>query len=205
MLAEAETQEYLAMIREAVCRFCPERPAGGPPCLPLGKVCGVEMHLAELIDSIHQVRSGLIAPYLENNQTRICATCAYLHSSCCPCPMERLAVLVVEAVEEVDDGHERHQRVQRLLAGKTLDDGSSAEPVAPSAKPALSLIEEGRKGDQEDVYIVLIRNQGTSPQVYERPLVRCYSHAEATRIRHELRDLGYESVARQVGLGAAGD
>jgi hypothetical protein len=205
MVAAAEAQEYLAMIRENVCRYCPERPAGGPPCLPLGKACGVELHLTELIDSIHEVRSGLIAPYIENNQNKICAHCAFLHSSVCPCPMERLAVLVVEAVETVDDELQQREWLERLLAGEAPDDGSSTEAVAPAEKPGPALTDNGRQSDQENVYIVLIRNPEGSPQVFERPLVRCYSHAEANRIRRELRQLGYESVARLVGLGTAGD
>jgi hypothetical protein len=205
MVTAAEAEEYLAMIREKVCRYCPERPAGGPPCLPLGKKCGVELHLPELIDVIHQVHSGLIAPYIENNQNKICAHCALRHHSECPCPMERLAVLVVEAVEAVDDERQRRARVERLLAGRPLDDGSSAEVIAPAENAGSPPADNGRPADQEDVYLVLIRNPADSPQVFERPLVRCYSYAEANRIRRELRELGYESVARQVGLGTAAD
>jgi hypothetical protein len=205
MVAAADTQEYLAMIRENVCRYCPERPAGGPPCLPLGKVCGVELHLPALIEAIHQVKSGLIAPYIENNQNRICAHCAFLHSSVCPCPMERLAVLIVEAVEEVDDERQRRERVERLLAGQPLGDGSSAEVIAPAEKGGSTLANSSRQGDPENVYIVLLRTPGSSPQVFERPLVRCYSVEEASRLRRELRRLGYESVTRLVGLGTAAD
>ena len=40
-----ERGEYLAEIRKQVCSRCVERPPGGPPCAPLGKQCGVEMHL----------------------------------------------------------------------------------------------------------------------------------------------------------------
>ena len=31
---------------------CIERPPGGPPCAPLGKECGIEMHLPAVIDAI---------------------------------------------------------------------------------------------------------------------------------------------------------
>ena len=107
MVTASEAENYLARIREMVCSRCVERPPGGPPCAPLGKQCGIEMHLPQLIDSIHQVHSGSIAPYLETNQQQVCAHCPLLHSDVCPCPMERLVVLVVEAVEEVDEDGQR--------------------------------------------------------------------------------------------------
>jgi hypothetical protein len=64
------------------------------------------MHLPELIDEIHGVHSGSITPYLENNRKHICANCALYHSSICPCPMDYLSVLLVEAIEKVDERHE---------------------------------------------------------------------------------------------------
>jgi hypothetical protein len=81
-------------------------------------MCGVELHLENLIDSIHEVRSNCIQPYLDHNRHDICAKCAFLHSSVCPCPMDYLSLLVVQAVESVDE--RRRQR------GETLH----AEPVA---------------------------------------------------------------------------
>jgi hypothetical protein len=110
MLAEGELAEYLAQIRTDVCSRCPERRPGGPPCAPLGKLCGVEMHLPELIASIRQVQSPLVGPYLDQNRSRICANCALLHSSNCPCPMDYMAVLLVGAVEAVDRRHGRTGR-----------------------------------------------------------------------------------------------
>jgi hypothetical protein len=102
MIAKAELQEYEAEIRRHVCSRCVERPAGGPPCAPLGKRCGVEMHLPQLVASIHEVHSDLAGPYIEHNRQEICAHCALLHSSICPCPMDYLGVLLIEAVESVD-------------------------------------------------------------------------------------------------------
>jgi hypothetical protein len=102
MVAEAELAEYLDEIREQVCSRCIERPPGGPPCAPLGKQCGVEMHLPALINAIHDVKSGLIEPYLNHNRERICSHCTLHKTSLCPCPMDDLAVLIVRAVETVD-------------------------------------------------------------------------------------------------------
>jgi hypothetical protein len=102
MVTETEQTEYLEEIRSQVCSRCVERPPGGPPCEPFGKFCGVELHLPQLIESIHQVHSPLMRPYLEQNRNAICSGCDFLHSSACPCPMDSLAVLVVEAVEAVD-------------------------------------------------------------------------------------------------------
>jgi len=58
-----------------------------------------------MIDSIHQVRSASIVPYLECNDRNICETCGDHHGSGCPCPMRYLAVLIVDAVEAVDRRH----------------------------------------------------------------------------------------------------
>jgi hypothetical protein len=97
-----ELAEYLDEIREQVCSRCVERPPGGPPCAPLGKTCGIETHLPELVEAIHQVRSDLIAPYLHHNRRTICQGCAQHNTSQCPCPMDYLSVLLVQAVETVD-------------------------------------------------------------------------------------------------------
>jgi hypothetical protein len=62
----------------------------------------VELHLPELVQGIHQVKSGWIGPYLDTNRRTICEHCASRSSSDCPCAMDYLAVLLVEAVESVD-------------------------------------------------------------------------------------------------------
>jgi hypothetical protein len=102
MNRKPELAEYEAEIRKQVCSRCIERPPGGPPCAPLGKVCGVEMHLPELVDAIHQVHSDWIWPYLDHNRRTICGHCPQRATSDCPCAMDYLAVLLVEAVEAVD-------------------------------------------------------------------------------------------------------
>jgi hypothetical protein len=103
MLTAIEQKEYMEEIRKHVCTRCIERPPDGPPCAPLAKQCGIEMHLPELIDAIHDVRSDLIWPYLKHNRERICEKCIlHNHPDLCPCPMDYLAVLLVEAVEAVD-------------------------------------------------------------------------------------------------------
>lgn len=102
LLNELTREDYLKNIRERVCSRCVERPPGGPPCFPLGKICGIELHLPELIESVGKLNSQSIDPYLQENRCHICATCPHLHGEQCPCPMDTLAVLLVEAMEEVD-------------------------------------------------------------------------------------------------------
>jgi hypothetical protein len=102
MVTTAELTEYMDEIRQQVCTHCVERPPGGPPCAPLGKQCGIEEHLPELIEAIHEVHSASIMPYLDNNRHRICEHCPRLDKEGCPCPMDYLAVLLVQAVETVD-------------------------------------------------------------------------------------------------------
>jgi hypothetical protein len=76
----------------------------------LGKQCGIELHLPQLIEAIHEVHSSRIDPYLDHNRNRICENCALHHSDICPCPMDYLAVLLVEAVEMVDQRRKEAER-----------------------------------------------------------------------------------------------
>ncbi|MBL8792946.1 MAG: hypothetical protein JNM56_03505 [Planctomycetia bacterium] len=84
MVSEAKLNEYLAEIREHVCSCCAERPPGGPPCVPLGRPCGIELHLSSIIDAIHGLNADWMKPYLEHN---------------------RHAMLLVQAVKTVDERH----------------------------------------------------------------------------------------------------
>src|SRR5262249_11841161 len=112
------------------------------------------LHLPQLIDAIHEVHSPLIGPYLDRNQRQICQTCVLHHSSTCPCPMESLAVLLVEAVETVDRRRERRESTEpdladmdlvsekggghRLLAG-SLRQGSEARTAARRSPAGISV------------------------------------------------------------------
>jgi hypothetical protein len=127
MVAKAELPEYLEEIRQQVCTHCPERQPGGPPCAARGKTCGVELHLDRLVSCTREVQSDLIETYVAHNREEICAGCAFLHSDICPCPMEYLAVLVVQAIEEVDDRNGRWEWLRRRLS-KTA--GPRKVPVA---------------------------------------------------------------------------
>jgi len=137
MITETELQEYLDAIRQDVCSRCVERPPEGPPCGPLGKPCGVELHLPELVEAVHQVHSDLIAAYLETNRDKICPTCPYHHHSVfCPCPMDSLAVLVVQAIEAVDKRHERRARGRALVASLPGHDRPDMEDVTRAYEEA---------------------------------------------------------------------
>jgi hypothetical protein len=136
MHAVAEMQEYLDEIRKEVCSRCVERPNGGPPCVPQGKLCGVELHLPQLVDAIHEVKSHFIAPYLDNDRKKICETCALRHSDFCPCPMDTLAVLVVEAVEAVDERRRRRAKGRELIASLPGSDRPGMEEVARAYEEA---------------------------------------------------------------------
>ena len=105
MYTEAEIQEYLAEVRDQVCSRCVERPPGGPPCAPLGKKCGVELHLPKFLEAIHEVDSPRIGPYLDNIHRRVCSQCARRGCNDCPCPLDYLLVLIVQAVDTVDQRH----------------------------------------------------------------------------------------------------
>jgi hypothetical protein len=133
MLTETENAEYLDEIRRDVCSRCVERPPGGPPCEPLGKLCGVEMHLPQLIESIRQVHSRSVTPYLEHNRNDICSQCALLHSSVCPCPMDYLSVLIVEAVEKVDQRQRRYELCKTWRKDEEVPDFQTVRRVYEQA------------------------------------------------------------------------
>lgn len=103
MYAEMQMEEYLDEIREQVCSRCVERPLGGPPCAPLGKTCGVEMHLPLYVEAVHRVTSGRIEPYLNNIHEGVCCNCVRHDAKGCPCPLDYLSVLIVQAIETVDE------------------------------------------------------------------------------------------------------
>jgi hypothetical protein len=75
----------------------------------------------------------MITPYLEHNRNSICSQCAFLHTSICPCPMDYLSVLIVEAVEKVD------QRQRRYELCKTWH----KEPEVPDLEAVRRAYEQG--------------------------------------------------------------
>jgi hypothetical protein len=105
MQTQATLDEYLAEIRQQVCSRCIERPPGGPPCGPHGKRCGIELHLAEIADVAHAASSRAMDPYIEHFHGDVCAHCAARDSRQCPCPLNSLLLLAIEAVETVDERH----------------------------------------------------------------------------------------------------
>jgi hypothetical protein len=102
MYEGTDLEEYMSAIREQVCARCIERPPGGPPCEPLGKRCGIELDLPQLVDAVHRVRSDVMEPYIDHFHDDVCMHCANRGKEQCPCPLEFLLVLAVQAIEAVD-------------------------------------------------------------------------------------------------------
>jgi hypothetical protein len=63
----------------------------------------LELHLPEYLEAIHEVDSASIEPYLENIRHRVCPHCVFRGPDCCPCPLDYLLVLTVQAIETVDE------------------------------------------------------------------------------------------------------
>lgn len=103
MYAGTDLEPYLAAIREHVCRRCTERPPGGPPCLPLGKRCGIEINLEQLVNVVHGVDSQAMDEYIDSFHHEVCEQCAVRPTSHCPCALDSLLLLAVEAIEAVDE------------------------------------------------------------------------------------------------------
>ncbi|HQU43845.1 MAG TPA: hypothetical protein PK867_13595 [Pirellulales bacterium] len=103
MYSDPEMAEYLKEIREQVCTRCIEKPPGGPPCAPLGKQCGIELDLPQLVDAVHGVYGIAMDPYVERFHDSVCSQCPGRNSNQCPCPLDCLLLLAVQAIETVDE------------------------------------------------------------------------------------------------------
>jgi hypothetical protein len=117
MVSLATYDEYLNEVREQVCSRCVERPPGGPPCLPLGKRCGIELHLPAYLRAVHEVESASIVPYLASLEKCVCTNCPMHHGESCPCPLEYLLVLTVQAIETVDQRHAEDSAARTTTVG----------------------------------------------------------------------------------------
>ena len=103
MYAGTELEPYMDAIRDRVCSRCVERPSGGPPCLPLGKRCGIEINLPQLVESVTHVSSGTMDPYIDGFHADVCEECVNHNEPQCPCPLDFLLPLAVEAIETVNE------------------------------------------------------------------------------------------------------
>jgi hypothetical protein len=110
-----ELDEYRAELRAEVCSRCIEHQPGVPPCAPAGKACGIEQHLAGLVDICRTTDSQLIDPYIEKLHDTICSECVYKDTPVCPCPLDYLLQLAVEAVERV-----QRRRAQTSVSGAAV-------------------------------------------------------------------------------------
>ena len=137
MSLDTNLEEYLAEIRKEVCSRCVERPEAGPPCSPLGKVCGVEQHLPELVSAVRDVHSDWMGPYLDGTRQNVCRDCSYQHHDCCPCPMDSLALLVVSAVEAVDERHALRQHESDLIENIPPAGDDATESVSRAYEAAV--------------------------------------------------------------------
>ncbi len=102
MLTTAEREEYLAELRSQVCSRCIQREPGCPPCAPNNQPCGIEQHLPELVEICRTTNSIQMADYLDKLHELICPDCAYKDTDACPCPLDYLLELAVQAVETVE-------------------------------------------------------------------------------------------------------
>ncbi len=148
MPSEAGMEEYLSEIRKEACSRCVERPEGGPPCGPLGKWCGVENRLPDLIDAVHDAHGRWMGPYSDSTERHVCEHCPARDGSACPCPMDQLLVLVVQAVEAVERGGRGARTpcgwLRRCRAGRSPPFNVSSGPTTrrPGPGPAAT----GRRG-----------------------------------------------------------
>jgi hypothetical protein len=109
-----EFDEYVSELRDSVCSRCIARPPGFPPCSPHGKGCGIERHVPQLVEICRTTDSVQMDPYIDQLHDTICKDCDYRDKPNCPCPLDYLLQLAVEAVERVE-----HRRANRNLPSTT--------------------------------------------------------------------------------------
>jgi hypothetical protein len=102
MDTEVQLDEYRTQLREDVCRRCIARLPNAPPCGLLGKGCGIERHLGALVNICRTTDSTLMDPYVSRLHDEICSRCDLRDKPACPCPLDYLLQLAVEAVEKVE-------------------------------------------------------------------------------------------------------
>jgi len=97
-----EYEEYVTELRNAVCSHCIERQPDCPPCEPHGKGCGIELHVPRLVELCRSMDSAQMEPYIDQLHDTICTECDYRDTPSCPCPLEYLLQMAVEAIECVE-------------------------------------------------------------------------------------------------------
>jgi hypothetical protein len=102
MNAPCDLDEYRDALRDEVCSPCIQRRSNAPPCGHLNKGCGIELHLSALVEVCRSTNSALIDPYIEKLHDTICSGCECKDKPSCPCPLDYLLQLAVEAVEKVE-------------------------------------------------------------------------------------------------------
>lgn len=109
MDTDEKYEDYRVELRASVCSHCIQRLPGNPPCSEHGMPCGIEQHLPEIVEICRSTDSSLMDPYIQALHDKICATCSNREQPSCPCPLDYLLQLVVEAVERVNRRREEHK------------------------------------------------------------------------------------------------
>ena len=104
MDTDEDYQDYLSALREHVCSHCIVRQPDCPPCAPHGIACGIEQHIPELVTICQTTDSQQMDTYIQQLHDDICQTCDAKDGPTCPCPLDYLLQLAVEAVERVEQG-----------------------------------------------------------------------------------------------------
>jgi hypothetical protein len=55
------------------------------------------------VEAVHTIHCNSLDPYIEVFHDEVCAHCANRPTNQCPCPLEYLLLLAVEAIETVDE------------------------------------------------------------------------------------------------------
>ncbi len=129
MYTGTDLEPYMTAIRDHVCSRCVERPPTGPPCLPLGKRCGIEINLRQLVDAVRGVHSNAMDSYVAAFHHVVCEECPNRTTNQCPCALDSLLLLAVEAIESVEVEQQRPIYARCTRRGSVSKQDSPQPPV----------------------------------------------------------------------------
>jgi hypothetical protein len=57
----------------------------------------------------HRARGRMMDPYIERFHNEVCVHCANRETNQCPCPLDYLLLLAIEAIDSVDERHSKSE------------------------------------------------------------------------------------------------
>jgi hypothetical protein len=110
--------EYLAAIKDKVCKHCIDADSDGNCRLASDKVCTIEANYDRIVRAVLSTHSDRYDDYIVALRSHVCENCNYGQPDDCDdrqeveCPLDRYYPLVIDAIEVVGiDNIRRYHQV----------------------------------------------------------------------------------------------